>query len=110
MEPLKPEVMLRQVEGLAGDLRALTPPFTQQIRSVLTPSEWRAVTKVYLTGDGDSYHASCAAEMAFEAIADVACEPMRAQRFLDYGTAWMRPAAPQQTLVVATSASGGTRR
>jgi glucosamine--fructose-6-phosphate aminotransferase (isomerizing) len=48
--------------------------------------------------------------MAFEAIADVACAPMSAQRFLDYGAAWMRPAAPQQTLVIATSASGGTQR
>ena len=110
MEPLKPEVMVREVEGLAGDLRALTRPFDQQIRTVLTPLEWRAVKKVYLTGDGDSYHASCAAEMAFEAIADVTCEPMSAQRFLDYGAAWMRPAAPQQTLVIATSASGGTKR
>ena len=110
MEPLKPEVMVRQVEGLAGDLRELTRPFAQQIRTVLTPLEWRAVKKVYLTGDGDSYHASCAAEMAFEAIADVACEPMSAQRFLDYGAAWMRHAAPHQTLVVATSASGGTTR
>jgi glucosamine--fructose-6-phosphate aminotransferase (isomerizing) len=110
MEPLKPEVMIRQVEGLAGDLRALTRPFDQQIRTVLTPLEWRAVNKVYLTGDGDSYHASCAVEMAFETIADVACEPMSAQRFLDYGAAWMRPTAPHQTLVIATSASGGTKR
>jgi glucosamine--fructose-6-phosphate aminotransferase (isomerizing) len=110
MEPLKPEVMVRQVEGLAGDLRELTRPFAQQIRAVLTPSEWMAVNKVYLTGNGDSYHASCAAEMAFEAIADVACAPMSAQRFLDYGAAWMRHAAPQQTLVIATSASGGTKR
>ncbi len=110
MELLKPEVMLRQVEGLAGDLRALMRPFDQQIRPVLTPSEWRAVKKVYLTGDGDSYHASCAAELAFEAIADVSCAPLSAQRFLDYGAAWMRPAAPQQTLVIATSASGGTKR
>lgn len=110
MEPLKPEVMIRQVEGLAGDLRALTRPFDQQIRTVLTPLEWRTVNKVYLTGDGDSYHASCAAEMAFEAIADVTCEPMSAQRFLDYGAVWMRHAASHQTLVVATSASGGTKR
>ena len=110
MEPLKPEVMIRQIEGLAGDLRTLTRPFDQQIRTVLTPSEWRAVNKVYLTGDGDSYHASCAAEMAFEAIADVTCEPMSAQRFLDYGAEWMRNTAPYQSLVVATSASGGTQR
>lgn len=110
MELLKPEVMIRQVEGLADDLRTLTLPFAQQVRTVLTPSEWRAVNNVYLTGDGDSYHASCAAEMAFEAIADIACTPMSAQRFLDYGAAWLRQAAPQQTLVIATSASGGTKR
>ena len=110
MEPLKPEVMFGQVAGLADDLRQLTRPFEQQVRAVLTPSEWKAVKKVYLTGDGDSYHASCAAEMAFQAIADVACEPLSAQRFLDYGAAWMRPAAPPQTLVIATSASGGTER
>jgi len=110
MEPLKPEVMIRQVEGLAGDLQALTTPFAQRIRAILTPSEWQAVHKVYLTGDGDSYHASCAAEMAFETIADVACAPLSAQRFLDYGAAWMRPTAPHQPLVIATSASGGTKR
>ena len=110
MEPLKPEVMFGQVAGLADDLRQLTRPFEQQVRAVLTPSEWKAAKKVYLTGDGDSYHASCAAEMAFLAVADVACEPLSAQRFLDYGAAWMRPAAPSQTLVIATSASGGTER
>ena len=110
MEPLKPEVMFRQVAGLAGDVRQLTRPFEQQMRAALTPSEWRAVKKIYLTGDGDSYHASCAAEMAFEAIAGVDCEPLSAQRFLDYGAAWMRPAAPPQTVVIATSASGGTER
>ena len=110
MEPLKPEVMFGQVAGLADDLRQLTRPFEQQVRAVLTPSEWQAVKKVYLTGDGDSYHASCAAEMAFQVIADVACEPLSAQRFLDYRAAWMRPAAPPHTLVIATSASGGTER
>ena len=110
MEPLKPEVMFGQVASLAEDLRQLTRPFEQQVRAVLTPSEWKAMKKVYLTGDGDSYHASCAAEMAFQVIADVACEPLSAQRFLDYGAAWMRPAAPPQTLVIATSASGGTER
>ena len=110
MEPLKPEVMFGQVAGLAGDVRQLTRSFEQQVRAALTPSEWRAVKKIYLTGDGDSYHAACAAEMAFEAVAGVDCEPLSAQRFLDYGGAWMRSAAPHQTVVIATSASGGTER
>src|SRR3712207_5057552 len=96
MDALKPDVMIRQVEGLAGDLRTLTHPFAQQIRTVLTPAEWQAVNTVYLTGDGDSYHASCAAEMAFQTIADVRCEPLSAQRFLDYRAAWMRSTGPHQ--------------
>lgn len=106
VEPLTFEVMLRQLAGLAGDLRQLTRPFAQQIQTVLSPTEWTAVKNVYLTGDGDSYHASCALEMAFETLADVGCRPMSAQRFVDYGAQWMR----QQSLVLATSASGGTQR
>lgn len=106
VEPLTFEVMLRQLAGLAGDLRQLTRPFAQQIGTVLSPAEWAAVKNVYLTGDGDSYHASCALEMAFETLADVGCRPMSAQRFVDYGAQWMR----QQSLVLATSASGGTQR
>ena len=105
-ERLTFEVMLRQLAGLAGDLRQLTRPFAQQIETVLSPAEWAAVKNVYLTGDGDSYHASCALEMAFETIADVGCRPMSAQRFVDYGAQWMR----QQSLVLAISASGGTQR
>ncbi len=106
VEPLTFEVMLRQLAGLAGDLRQLTRPFAQQIQTVLSPAEWAAVKNVYLTGDGDSYHASCALEMAFETIADVGCRPMSAQRFVDYGAQWMR----RQSLVLAISASGGTQR
>ena len=106
VEPLTFEVMLRQLAGLAGDLRQLTRPFAHQIGTVLSPAEWTAVKNVYLTGDGDSYHASCALEMAFETLAGVGCRPMSAQRFVDYGAQWMR----QQSLVLATSASGGTQR
>ena len=106
VEPLTFEVMLRQLAGLADDLRQLTRPFAQQIETVLSPAEWAAVKNVYLTGDGDSYHASCALEMAFETLADVGCRPMSAQRFVDYGAQWMR----QQSLVLAISASGGTQR
>ena len=106
MEPLTFEVMLRQLAGLADDLRQLTRPFAQQIETVLSPAEWAAVKNVYLTGDGDSYHASCALEMAFETLAEVGCRPMSAQRFVDYGAQWMR----QQSLVLAISASGGTQR
>jgi glucosamine--fructose-6-phosphate aminotransferase (isomerizing) len=110
LEPLAPEVMIRQVEELASDLRELTQLFDQRARSLLTPPEWSSFRKVYLTGDGDSYHASCAAEMAFGTIAGVACEPMGALRFLEYGSPWMYEVPPHQVVVIATSASGATPR
>ena len=68
MEPLKPEVMFRQVAGLADDVRQLTRPFARKVWAALTDSEWAAMKKVYLTGDGDSYHAACAAEMALRLL------------------------------------------
>jgi glucosamine--fructose-6-phosphate aminotransferase (isomerizing) len=110
MEPIAPQVMVRQVEELANDLRESTPAFDRRARGLLTPPEWTSVRKVYLTGDGDSYHASCAAEMAFETIAGVACEPMSALRFLEYASPWMHELHSEQVVVIATSASGTTPR
>jgi hypothetical protein len=54
---------LRRLRGYAQGERESKQGYTQ----VKIALEWRAVNKVYLTGDGDSYHASCAAEMAFVA-------------------------------------------
>jgi glutamine---fructose-6-phosphate transaminase (isomerizing) len=110
MEPLGPEVMIRQVERLARDLRDLTPLYAERVTGLLAPPQWAAVDRVYLTGDGDSYHASCAAEMAFEEIGGVGCEPLSALRFGAYGATSMRPVPPGRPLVIATSASGGTER
>jgi glucosamine--fructose-6-phosphate aminotransferase (isomerizing) len=108
--PAGPEVMLREAARLASDLRELAAVFDREVRGALAPAEWAAVGSVYLTGDGDSYHASCAAEMAFETIGGVTCEPLSAQRFLEYGADWLRAAPPDRALVVGTSASGGTQR
>ncbi len=104
------EVMIRQVERLAADLRDLTGIFGARAAALLAPPRGERAEKVYLTGDGDSYHASCAAAMAFETIADIACAPVSALRFSEYGAQWMRPSAPDRTLVIAVSASGGTER
>ena len=65
---------------------------------------------MYLTGDGDSYHAACAAAMAFETIAGLRCEPVSALPFLEYRALSLRPAPLARPLVIAISASGGTER
>ena len=110
MEPIQPEVLVRQVESLAADLREQVGPAAERVRDLLTPQEWSSTGVVYLTGDGDSYHAGCAVEMAFESLGGVACQPLSALRFLEYGAPWLRPAAAGRPLVIGVSASGGTQR
>jgi glucosamine--fructose-6-phosphate aminotransferase (isomerizing) len=104
MEPLDPEVMVRQVGRLAQDLRELTHPFDEQVQRL---NDLSSIKKVYLIGTGDSFHASCAAEMAFETFADVDCTAMSAFRFLEYGS---RRLQNETTLVIGVSASGATPR
>ncbi|GDY59608.1 hypothetical protein SVIO_102310 [Streptomyces violaceusniger] len=84
MEPIQPEVMVRQVETLGTDLRTRTDLFTSRVTTLLSPAEWESIDTVILTGNGDSHHAACAAEMAFETFAEVTCEPLSAWRFLRY--------------------------
>jgi glutamine---fructose-6-phosphate transaminase (isomerizing) len=104
---MQPDVMLREVATLAADLRGYHSSGMSQARAAV---ESREVPAIYLVGDGDSYHASCAAELAFESIAKVSCRPMSALRFLEYGAEWMRCGPRYRPLVVATSSSGETPR
>jgi glutamine---fructose-6-phosphate transaminase (isomerizing) len=110
MEPMQPAVMIDQVQDLPNVLREQTRPFDAMVRSVLTPLEYLSLRRVFLTGDGDSYHASTAVELAFKSIARIPCEPMSAQRFLDYGAEFIPVPFPNSALVVGTSASGKTQR
>jgi len=110
MEPIQPEVLIRQVEALAGDLADHAGPVSELVAGLMTAQEWAGTGTVYLTGDGDSYHAACAAEMAFESLAAGPCEPLSALRFLEYCASWLRADAAGRPLVIAVSASGDTQR
>ncbi|MEU9123216.1 SIS domain-containing protein [Streptomyces sp. NPDC048506] len=101
--------MFRQAEALADDVNELSTRIALQANDLLSQEEWASVDRVYLTGSGDSHHASCATEMAFESLAGVPCEPLSSLRFLKYGADGMS-AVGEHALVIATSASGGTER
>ena len=109
MEPIQLEVLIRQADSLAGDLAGHAGPVSRQAGGLLTAQEWAGTGKVYLTGDGDSFHAACAAEMAFESLAGVDCEPVSAPRFAQYCAPWLDPAPAGRPLVIAVSASGRTQ-
>jgi glutamine---fructose-6-phosphate transaminase (isomerizing) len=101
---IRPEVMVRQADALAGDLRELTGGYDQEVRA-LPDRVWHGVERVVLTGCGDSHHAACGAELAFETVADLDCDAAPALRFLGYEAERVRRRA---TMVVAVSASGRT--
>ncbi|KAA3646697.1 MAG: SIS domain-containing protein [Chloroflexi bacterium] len=109
MEPMKPEVMVRQVNDIPVLNSEQTKHFDENVIGALSAEEMKSIKRVYITGDGDSYHAARAQEMFFENIAGIPCEPMSAQRFLDYGAEWTK-LGNGNVLVVAISASGRTKR
>jgi glutamine---fructose-6-phosphate transaminase (isomerizing) len=110
MDPMKPEVMINQVNDLPNLMKTETKKFDGIARTVLSNLEYTSLKRVYLTGDGDSFHASMAADLAFKNIAKIPCEPTSAMRFLEYVADFIPTSFPNDTLVVCISASGGTKR
>ncbi|TYB69122.1 hypothetical protein FXF51_07705 [Nonomuraea sp. PA05] len=85
---MNPEVLVRQAERLADDLRERAGVFARRASGLLGEAEVGGIERVWLVGDGDSYHASCAAELAFASIGGVACRPAGAFRFSAYDAPW----------------------
>ena len=110
MDPLKPSIMIPQIKDLPKIIREHIESWGRMIQDVLTKDEAQALNRIFITGDGDSFHASHSAEMAFDTIAGVPCEPLSAQRFLNYKVEWLPVNRPGATLVIGISASGTTRR
>ena len=110
MDPMKPDVMVKQVADLANMMRVNTRLFDHDIRNILNPLEFLSLQRVYTVGDGDSFHACMASELAFENIAHISTDPMSAMRFLDYGADFIPTAFPNDTLMIGISASGKTQR
>ncbi len=110
MDVIDPAVMLVQAGQLGADLRRLTLPVAEQIDGLLAPDEWTSIDRVYLTGDGDSYHAGLAAQWAFTTIAGIDCQALSAQRLLSYGPDLFTRGPRRRALVIGTSASGDTER
>ncbi|MGW3351302.1 SIS domain-containing protein [Nonomuraea rubra] len=105
---MNPEVLIRQAERLADDLRELTGTFARRVAGLLGEAERGTIERVHLVGDGDSHHASCAAEPAFASIGGVTCRASSAFRFSAYDSPWANRPGGGRTLVVAATASGRT--
>lgn len=108
MAPINPEVMIQQVDDLPQLTRSQLEPIDHAARTALAGLPVTSLQRLITAGNGDSYHAVRACELAFTTIGGLANEPLSAQRFLDYGVDLLPPSATAMTLVAGVSASGGT--
>jgi glutamine---fructose-6-phosphate transaminase (isomerizing) len=103
-KPVAASALADQAGRLGTDLRDLVPLLARQLDSLADLGD---VHEVVLAGNGDSHHASIAAEHAFTTLAGLRCAARCAQRAADY------PAADRlgpTTLVVGVSVSGNSPR
>ncbi len=98
------DVIPRQLKALAPDFSMLCAQFAAQA-GVL---EGCRASRVYLVGDGDSYHAALASELLYEQVARVRCQAMSALQFAEYVAPALHAEAATEVLVVVASASGKT--
>ncbi len=110
MDPISPGTMPENIYDLKNLLSSNVFDFSRLVNVALKEIEKYAVKKVFLVGDGDSYHAALCSEMAFESIAGIPCEVASGQKFLDYKAPFLLETHNDDCLVIGISASGSTKR
>ena len=102
--------MVEEVESLPRLIRSEFEALDKRVRLVLNHEECLSVKRIVITGCGDSHMAGVAAELAFEKLAQVPTEPMRANTGGRYASPYKLSHFPNNPLVVGISVSGTTSR
>lgn len=100
----------QQIDTLPGLVREIAHPFDESARSTFDFELCTSLKRVYMTGCGDSHHASVGAELAFHQIAGVPTQAMPAMSFSRYSAGYMPPTGPNTNLVISVSVSGVVSR
>jgi glucosamine--fructose-6-phosphate aminotransferase (isomerizing) len=98
--------MINQVYSLPDVIRESFQVFDDNVRNTLDHSVCLAVKRLFVTGCGDSHHASLCSELAFESLAGVPTEPMTALQFARYAVGFLPETGPGTNLVIGISVSG----
>lgn len=107
---MKPELILEQMETLGDIHRSNFKDIDSNVRQAFDALEIESLHRIYVIGDGDSYHAGLATEMAFTKLGKVDYYPTPAFQFLAYDVDFIPSSFPRDSLVVGVSASGGTSK
>lgn len=102
--------MIEQVHSLPDLIRESLPEFDERVRKALDHKFCLSLKRIYITGCGDSHHASLTSELAFEALAGIPTEPMTALQFAHYAAGYMPDTGPGTNAVVGISVSGEVTR
>lgn len=102
--------MVEQVKSLSELIAGSISAFDEIIRNTLDHNLCLSAKHVYLTGCGDSHHAALNAELAFEELAGLPCEPLTAMQFSHYGVSNLPDSGPGMNLVIGISVSGEVAR
>jgi glucosamine--fructose-6-phosphate aminotransferase (isomerizing) len=107
---MQPELILDQLSTLGDIHREHFTEIDASVRRAFSALELESLSRVYALGDGDSYHAALASEMAFGEFSKVSYYPTPAFQFLAYDSDFVPSNFPRDTLVVGISASGGSSK
>ncbi len=102
--------MIAQVKSLPELIRTEFDALDRRVRTLMNHEDWLAVKRVIITGCGDSHMAGIAAELAFEQIAGIPAEPMRANKAGRYASPYRHSYIPHNPLVLGISVSGTVTR
>lgn len=97
----------QQVDTLPELVATLVDRLVPAIAAALPTAVAAEARRVFLTGCGDSHHAAVNAELAFEQLAGLPCEPMPAMQLARYAAGFLPHPG---SLTLAVSVSGNVSR
>lgn len=110
MTDMSENSMIAQVQSLPEMIRSEFEALDGRVRQLMNHEAWLSVKRVVITGCGDSHMAGLAAELAFEQIAAIPTEPMRAMKAGRYAAPYKLSHYPRNPLVFGISVSGTVSR
>ncbi len=100
----------QHIDTLPDLVRAIIDPLVKSIDRALLKSLCEDAQRVFITGCGDSHHAGLNAELAFEQLAGLPCEPMTAMQMGRYAAGFLPDTGRGSNLLFAVSVSGAVSR
>ena len=100
--------MIDQIISLPDLIREVIPSYMESINQTLSRDFCRSIHHIYLTGCGDSHHASLGCQLAFNALSGISTEAMTSLQFARYTADTLHDA--QHCLVTGASVSGEVSR